>query len=122
MLAIAVRGCEVSPLSLAEAYTLFPNNGNQVSHTPFAAVYRDGVRIQLPPPSHERINASESAYVVTQMMPQFSAGGTASGALGLAGLPGSAPISGKTGFGEGRRSLVRGILEGLVVAVCRYAQ
>ena len=56
MLAIGgSAGCEVSPLSLAEAYSLFPNNGIKSSHTPFAAVYRDGVRVQLPPQSSERI-------------------------------------------------------------------
>jgi len=42
---------------------------------------------------------------------------------GLAGLPVLAPISGKTGFGEVRRSLVRGISKRLFVAVLdRYAQ
>lgn len=93
--------CEVSPLSLAEAYSLFPNNGIKSSHTPFAAVYRDGASVHLPRPAPVRIVDAAPAYVVTQMMRSvLKPGGTASGALSRADLSSDAAVSAKTGTGE----------------------
>ena len=93
-------GSEVSVLKTAEAYSVFPNYGVKVSQTPFAAVYRDGVRVDLPRCRPERITDAAPTYVMTQMMRSvLKPGGTASGALSLAGLPGSSEIGGKTGTG-----------------------
>jgi membrane peptidoglycan carboxypeptidase len=80
---------ETSPLALCEGYSIFANGGARVSHTPFAAVYRDGARISLPRPLPIRIVDPAPAYVLTQMMRSvLKPGGTASTALSLAGLLG----------------------------------
>jgi membrane carboxypeptidase/penicillin-binding protein len=102
MLAIGgSAGCEVSPLDLCEGYSVFPNNGFKITHTPFAAVYRDGVKIDLPNSVPERVTAGAPAFILTQMMRSvLKPGGTASDALALAGLPGNAAVSGKTGTGQ----------------------
>lgn len=102
MLAIGgSAGSETTPLALCEGYSIFANGGFKVSHTPFAAVYRDGARINLPRPSPSRIVDPGPVYVLTQMMRSvLKPGGTASGALSLAGLPGNSQIFAKTGTGQ----------------------
>ena len=102
MLAIGgSAGSETTPIALCEGYSIFATGGAKVSHTPFAAVYRDGARINLPRPSPNRIVDPAPAYVVAQMMRSvLKAGGTASGALSLAGLPGDSQVFAKTGTGQ----------------------
>lgn len=102
MLAIGgSAGSETTALDLCEGYSIFANGGAKVSHTPFAAVYRDGARINLPRPLPIRIVDPAPAYVLTQMMRSvLKPGGTASGALSLAGLSSDAEVSAKTGTGE----------------------
>ena len=92
---------ETTALDLCEGYSIFANGGAKVFHTPFAAVYRDGARINLPRPLPIRIVDPGAAYVVTQMTRSvLKPGGTASGALSLAGLPRDSRISAKTGTGQ----------------------
>lgn len=119
MLAIGgSAGCEVSLLDLCQGYSVFPNNGFKVEHTPFAAVYRDGLKVSIPHQTPERITASAPAFVVTQMMRSvLKPGGTASGALALAGLSTDAPVSGKTGTGEVADLWFVGFSRRLIVAV-----
>jgi penicillin-binding protein 1B len=102
MLAIGgAAGCEVSVLKLCEGYSVFPNDGFKIAHTPFAAVYRDGVTITVPHMAPERVTAAAPAFVVTQVMRSvLKPGGTASGALALAGLSSDSAVAGKTGTGE----------------------
>ncbi len=102
MLAIGgSAGSETTLLALCEGYSIFANGGAKVSHTPFAAVYRDGARINLPRPFPIRIVDPAPAYVVAQMMRSvLKPGGTASGALSLAGLPGDSQMFAKTGTGQ----------------------
>ncbi|MEW6211759.1 MAG: penicillin-binding transpeptidase domain-containing protein, partial [Acidobacteriota bacterium] len=124
MLAIGgSRGCEVSPLDLASAYTVFPNGGSKVSVTPFAAIYRDGVKVEVARRAQERMIGSEAAYVVTEMMRSVVGSGpdghlgTARGVKGLAGLTGDYEIAGKTGTGEVSDFWFVGFTPRLVVAV-----
>jgi membrane peptidoglycan carboxypeptidase len=102
MLAIGgSAGSETTPLALCEGYSIFANAGARVSHTPFSSIYRDGARINLPRPSPIRLVDPAPAYVLTQMMRSvLKPGGTASGALSLAGLPGDSQIFAKTGTGQ----------------------
>jgi len=119
MLAIGgSAGSEVSVLNLAEGYSVFANNGMKITHMPLSAVYHDGVKINLVRKSPTRITDAASAYVVTQMMRSVLApGGTANGALRLAGLPAEAQIAGKTGTGQIADLWFVGFSRRLIVAV-----
>jgi membrane peptidoglycan carboxypeptidase len=119
MLAIGgSAGCEVSPLDLCEGYSVFPNNGLKITHTPFAMIYRDGVKIDLPQSIPKRVTAGAPVFILTQMMRSvLKPGGTASGALALAGLPGDAAVSGKTGTGQVADLWFVGFSRRLVVVV-----
>jgi membrane peptidoglycan carboxypeptidase len=119
MLAIGgSAGSETTLLDLCEGYSIFANGGAKVSHTPFAAVYRDGARINLPRPLPIRVVDHGPAYVLTQMMRSvLKPGGTASGALSLAGLPSDAEVSAKTGTGEIADLLFAAFSKRLVVIV-----
>lgn len=119
MLAIGgSAGCEVSALDLCEGYSVFSNNGFKITHTLFATVYRDGVKIDLIHSVPERVTASAPTFILTQMMRSvLKPGATASGALALAGLPGDAAVSGKTGTGQVADLWFVGFSRRLVVAV-----
>lgn len=119
MLAIGgAAGCEVSALNLAEGYSVFPNNGVKITHMPLAAVYHDGVKVDIVRKAPTRITDAASAYVVTQMMRSVLAhGGTAHGALSLASLPAEAQIAGKTGTGQIADLWFVGFSKRLIVAV-----
>lgn len=119
MLAIGgSAGAEASALAMAEGYSIFANNGVKVWSTPLNAVYRDGVELNLPLDNPVRIADPGPAYVVTQMMHSvLSPGGTASGALGMAGLSSDAQISAKTGTGQVADLWFVGFSKRLVVAV-----
>ncbi len=94
-------GAETSPLAITEGYSLFTNNGVKVRSTPLSAVYRDGVKLNLPNDSPVRLSDPGPAYVVTQMMRSvLSPRGTASGALSMSGLSSDAQTSAKTGTGQ----------------------
>jgi penicillin-binding protein 1B len=107
MLAIGgSAGSEVSPLSLASAYTIFPNNGLKLNETPFAAVYQNGVKLDIARPALTRAVDAGCSFVLTQMMRSVVGHGpdgrygTARHAMQLAGLPARHEVSGKTGTGE----------------------
>ena len=119
MLAIGgSAGAELSALDMAEGYSLFANNGVRVRSTPLTAVYRDGAKLN--PPSSDPVCISDPgpAYVVTQMMRSVLApGGTASGALRLAGLASDAQVGAKTGTGQVADLWFVGFSKRLIVAV-----
>ncbi|HKQ07904.1 MAG TPA: transglycosylase domain-containing protein [Blastocatellia bacterium] len=119
MLAIGgSAGTEVSVLDMAEGYSLFANNGVKVWHTPLAAVYRDGVKLSLPKNEPARLADPGPAYVVTQMLRSvLQPGGTASGALPMAGLASDAQVAAKTGTGQVADLWFVGFSKRLVVAV-----
>lgn len=119
MLAIGgSAGTEMSALNLAEGYSLFANNGVKVTHTPLAAVYRDGVKLNLPKDAPVRLADPGPAYVVTQMMRSvLQPGGSSSSALSLAGLASNAEVSGKSGTGQMADLWFVGFSRRLVVAV-----
>lgn len=102
MLAIGgSAGTETTPLDLCEGYSIFANGGTKVSSTPFAAIYRDGARINLPRPLPIHIVDPAPVFVLAQMLRAvLKPGGTASGALSLAGLPGDSQMFAKTGTGQ----------------------
>jgi membrane carboxypeptidase/penicillin-binding protein len=105
-------------LNMAEGYSVFANNGVKVWHTPLAAVYRDGVKLDLPKDSPVRLADPGPAYIVTQMMRSvLQPGGTASGALRLAGLASDAQVAAKTGTGQVSDLWFAGFSKRLVVAV-----
>ena len=111
-------GSEVSALKMAEGYSLFANDGMKVSATPLAAVYRDGAKLDLPFNDPVHITDPASAYVAAQMMRSvLKPGGTASGALRMAGLASDAQISAKTGTGQIADLWFIGFSKRLVVAV-----
>ena len=119
MLAIGgSAGAEVSALAITEGYSLFANNGVKVWSTPLSAVYRDGVKLNLPNDNPVRIIDPGSAYVVTQMMRSvLKPGGTANAALSMAGLSSDAQMSAKTGTGQVADLWFVGFSRRLVVAV-----
>jgi membrane peptidoglycan carboxypeptidase len=119
MLAIGgSAGTETSPLAITEGYSLFANNGVKVRSTPLSAVYRDGVKLNLPNYNPVCLSDPGPAYVVTQMMRSvLSPGGTASGALSMAGLSSDALMSAKTGTGQVADLWFVGFSKRLVVAV-----
>jgi membrane peptidoglycan carboxypeptidase len=121
MLAIGgSRGCEVSPLDLASAYTIFPNRGVKVSATPFAAVYRNGVRVNLPRAEPERMISPQAAFILTSMMRSVvgrGADGREGTARSLAVSMGDYDIAGKTGTGEVSDFWFVGLTPRMVVAV-----
>ena len=90
----------------------------KVWSTPLSAVYRDGVKLNLPNDNPVRLTDPGPAYVVTQMMRSvLSPGGTASGALSMAGLSSDAQMSAKTGTGQVADLWFVGFSKRLVVAV-----
>jgi membrane peptidoglycan carboxypeptidase len=119
MLAIGgAAGCELSALDLCEGYSVFPNSGVKIVHTPFAAIYRDGLNIDLTRPKPERVTAPAPAFVLAQMMRSvLKPGGTASGALTLAGLASDSAVAGKTGTGEVADLWFAGFSKRLIVVV-----
>jgi membrane peptidoglycan carboxypeptidase len=119
MLAIGgSAGTEVSVLSMAESYTLFANYGMKVGHTSMAAVYRDGVKLDLPKDAPAALADPGPAFIVTQMLRSaLEPGGTATGALGMAGLASDAQVAAKTGTGQVADLWCVGFSKRLVVAV-----
>lgn len=102
MLAIGgAAGSEVSLLDLVSGATVFPSGGQKLTPTPFASVYQNEERLNLPRVAPLRVTDGASAYVVTQMLRSvLQPGGTAPNALMLAGLPMDAAIAGKSGSGQ----------------------
>jgi membrane peptidoglycan carboxypeptidase len=102
MLAIGgAAGSEVSLLDLVSGATVFPSGGKKLTPTPFASVYQNEKKLNLPRVAPLRVTDAASAYVVTQMLRSvLQPGGTAPHALTLAGLPMDAPIAGKSGSGQ----------------------
>jgi membrane peptidoglycan carboxypeptidase len=102
----AGKGIEITPLQLAAAYTIFPNNGVKVSPNPIAAVYDGEIKIEIPNKKAILVMDAGAPLTVTQMLQavigdgpdgQF---GTARMARKLSGLDSSVTLAGKTGTGD----------------------
>lgn len=59
---------EGSLLNLAGAYTVFPNNGRFISPTPFRAIHKDGVKVELPLIESKQIADPGAAWIVGNML------------------------------------------------------
>jgi penicillin-binding protein 1B len=124
MLAIGgAAGCETTPLNIASAYSIFSSNGIKATETPFAAVYRNGEKIEYSRIAPIRVSDPAATYIVTQMMRSVvgvgadGEVGTARSTLRLAGLDADIEMAGKTGTGEVSDFWFVGLTPRLVVAV-----
>jgi penicillin-binding protein 1B len=116
-------GAELSPLSLARAYAIFPGNGLLPTLTPFAAVYKDGEPLELSKTQSVRVMEPGPAFLATQMCRSVvgvghdGAAGTAKNALTLAGIDKDVDVAGKTGTGQRSDVWFAGFTRRLVVVV-----
>ncbi|HEV7397312.1 MAG TPA: transglycosylase domain-containing protein [Pyrinomonadaceae bacterium] len=116
-------GSEFSPLQLARAYAIFPNQGLMPSLTPFAAAFREGNPLKINETSPARMLDPGAAFVTAEMCrsvvgwgPDGNAG-TAKNAPRLAGLESSVNVAGKTGTGQTSDVWFVGFTPRLVVVV-----
>jgi penicillin-binding protein 1A len=102
----AGKGMELSPLELATAYTIFPNNGAKIAPNAIRAVYDREKKLEAPEPKAIRFVDNSAALAVTRMLQavigdgpdgQF---GTAKTARKLSGLETDVALAGKTGTGD----------------------
>jgi membrane peptidoglycan carboxypeptidase len=116
-------GTELSPLSLARAYAIFPSNGLLPSLTPFAAAYKDGEPMGLNETLPVRVMEPGPAFLTTQMCRSVvgvghdGAAGTAKNALTLADISKDVDVAGKTGTGQISDVWFVGFTRRLVVVV-----
>jgi penicillin-binding protein 1A len=102
----AGKGMELSPLELATAYTIFPNNGVKVAPNPFWAVYDNEAKIKTTEKKSVRLIDAEAPYIVTRMLQSVTGDGpdgqygTARMARKLSGLEPSIALAGKTGTSD----------------------
>ncbi len=92
---IALGGFEVTPLELARAYTIFPNNGIRSEPVPFThLVTRDGTELERKGFKMQRVVPHEAAYLMNSLMRGVLERGTgrSARARGFQGL-----AAGKTG-------------------------
>ncbi len=94
--AVALGAYEITPLEAAGAYTLFANHGEYVEPT-FVSLVRSGQGSVVYKAKPERRQAIDQrlAYVMTNLMQEVLASGTARGIPARYGL--NFPIAGKTG-------------------------
>jgi penicillin-binding protein 1B len=94
--AVALGAYEITPLEAAGAYTLFANHGEYVEPT-FVSLVRSGQGSVVYKAKPERRQAIDQrlAYVMTNLMQEVLASGTARGIPARYGL--DFPIAGKTG-------------------------
>jgi len=118
----AGKGMGLSPLDLAVAYTIFPNNGVKSEPNPISAVYENGTRLTLSKHKPIRLADADAASVVTHMLQNVIGDGpdgqywTAKMARKLSGLDTSVALAGKTGTGDNDLWFV-GFTPALVVVV-----
>ena len=99
----AGKGIEISPLDLAAAYTIFPNNGIKVAPKAVWAVDDGEKKLEA---KAVRVVDPSAALIVTRMLRsvigdgQEGQYGTARNARKLSGLDSIIPLAGKTGTGD----------------------
>jgi membrane peptidoglycan carboxypeptidase len=118
----AGKGMELSPLDLAAAYTVFPNNGVKVAPTPIRAI-DDGVSTEASEAQMVRIVRPGAPLVVARML-QAVVGhgpegqyGTARMVRKISGLDATVPLAGKTGTAGDNDLWFVGFTPRLVVVV-----
>lgn len=93
--ALALGAYEVTPLEMAEAYTIFANNGERVEPTFLRRVTdAKGLVIEKTEPKPKPVLDARVAYLMTNLMEGVINRGTAARARGLGFTP---PAAGKTG-------------------------
>lgn len=80
---IALGVFEATPLEIATAYTVFPNQGTLRPLRSLLAITRAGRALELKPSAPKAIVRPTSAYLVTSMMRSVMNEGTGAGARGL---------------------------------------
>jgi penicillin-binding protein 1B len=107
MIAIgAGKGIEVSPLQLAQAYTIFPNNGMKVTSNLISDVYDNDKKLKIPEPGTVRVIDPGAPFIVTRMLQSVIGDGpdgqygTARMARKLSALETTVALAGKTGTGD----------------------
>ena len=102
----AGKGMELSPLQVATAFAIFPNNGLKVSPKPISAVYDGEKKLETPEVKAVRAVDAGAALTLTQMLQSVVGDGpdgqwgTAKKARQLAGLDSAIALAGKTGTGD----------------------
>jgi len=101
----AGKGIELTPLQLAQAYTIFPNNGVRVAPKSIWAAYDNETKLKIPEEKPVRVIDAGPSYIVTRMLQSVIGDGpdgqygTAKIARQLSGLE-SVELAGKTGTGD----------------------
>jgi penicillin-binding protein 1B len=102
----AGKGVELTPLQLAAAYTVFPNDGLKVAAKPISAVYDGEKKLETPEPKAIRVVDDGPAFTLTRMLQSVIGDGldgqfgTARMARKLSGLNATVALAGKTGTGD----------------------
>ena len=97
----AGKGMELSPLEVATAYTIFPNNGLKVSPKPIWAVYDGEKKLETPEKKVVRVVDAGAASTLTRMLQSVIGDGpdgqygTARMARKLSGLESTVALAGK---------------------------
>jgi membrane peptidoglycan carboxypeptidase len=106
MLLGGAAGAEISPLSLAMAYTIFPNDGGEASPVYISRLVENNRQSAVNKNAIKQVTEPAATFVTLQMMRSVVGGGifvphaTANGALRLAGLAGDAAVAAKTGTSQ----------------------
>jgi membrane peptidoglycan carboxypeptidase len=102
----AGKGMELSPLEVATAYTVFPNDGLKVTPKPIWSVYDGDKKMETAERKNVRVVDSAAASTLTKMLQAVIGDvpdgqyGTARMARQLSGLDSSVALAGKTGTGD----------------------
>lgn len=96
----ALGSFEVSPLSLASAYTIFPGEGTQSSPRLVGQVFDEDAELWAPEPTLDRRAAAAPTWMVTSMLASVVDSGTGAG-IRRFGV--RAPAGGKTGTTDNGR-------------------
>lgn len=102
----AGKGMELSPLDLAAAYTIFPNDGMKVPLKAIWGVYDGDQKLAAPETNASRVVDVGAARTVTRMLQSVVGDGpdgrygTAKTTRQISGLDDGIPLAGKTGTGD----------------------
>jgi penicillin-binding protein 1B len=97
---MALGTAEATPLSVAEAYTMFANLGDRVAPLPITKIAAgDGRTLTAPMVDRKNVVRPDVAYIMDDMMKDVINRGTAAqaGAWGFKNVPGQRAFAGKTG-------------------------
>lgn len=95
-------GSETDLLTLTNAYSIFPNEGNFVEVNPFRSISRDGQIVPLQAKLPQRVATQAGTFILNSMLSSVvEPGGTAGNFRQKAGLSKDLNFAGKTGSGMG---------------------